>query len=133
MCLSMTHCLFQMSSSKEKCHLNDLGTNFLNVRNSYERNFPSYGTICSRQPHPIDDMGLFGIGSDEPIEPIITMESSEIYVEFNADEAPKEEDEQVHLSIEAFEETQMSQFVKLKRLPMFSRSNNGFRQFPYGY
>ena len=107
--------LFQISSSKKECHLNDLGTNFINIRHSYERNSPSapsYVTLCSRDRHLLDDLKLMRLRTLGPIEfQIFTMTSSDIYIEFNADEAPKEKTEIFQIFIEAYDES--SQFIEL--------------------
>ena len=56
----------------------------------------------------------------------MTFGPGEIYVEFNADEAPKEDNERFQLKIESYEESQMSQFMELERLPAYliSRPKN---------
>ena len=45
-----------------------------------------------------------------PLEQIFTMTGSDIYVEFNADEAPKEKNEVFQLAIEAYD--QSSEFIE---------------------
>merc|ERR1711963_388539 len=112
MCTICLYTFFRFHLPKKECHLNDLGTNFINIRHSYERNSPSYVTLCSRDRHLLDDLKLMRLRTLGPIEfQIFTMTSSDIYIEFNADEAPKEKTEIFQLFIEAYDES--SQFIEL--------------------
>ena len=94
-------------------HIDKDLVNFVNLSQT-SSSAPSYVTLCSRDRHLLDDLKLMRLRTLGPIEfQIFTMTSSDIYIEFNADEAPKEKTEIFQLAIEAFDES--SQFIYLHR------------------